>query len=57
MTLRLFEDDQEQARLAQVVDAPNRKHKGVVGVASLVGADKHVPTRIAFGAPDPVTSQ
>ncbi len=52
MTLSLFDDDQEQSRLAQVVDALTRKHKGAVGMASLVGQEKHVPTRIAFGAPD-----
>ena len=54
MTLSLFDDDQEQARLAEVVDVLNRKYKGAVGVASLAGGEQQVPERIAFGAPDPV---
>lgn len=52
-TLSLFEEDEEQQRLAQVVKAVNQKHGRIVEIGGLHGADGQVPLRIPFGAPEP----
>jgi DNA polymerase IV len=51
MTLSLFEDEEQARRLAQIVDALNRRTGGAVQLAGLRELNE-VPTRIAFGAPD-----
>ena len=50
--LSLFEEDEEQQRLAQVVDAVNKKHGRVVEIGGLHGVGSQVPLRIPFGAPE-----
>jgi hypothetical protein len=50
-TLSFFEEDEE--RLAQVVNTMNQKHGRIIAIGGLHGADDHVPLRIHFGAPEP----
>jgi len=51
-TLSLFEEDAEQDRLAQTVNAVNKKHGRVVELGEPVKVSDQIPLRISFGAPE-----
>ena len=53
-TLSLFEEDDQQARLADAVEAVNRRHGRVVEIGSLHDPVVQIPLRIPFGAPEPL---
>jgi DNA polymerase-4 len=52
-TLSLFEEDEEQARLAQTVATMNKKHGRIVEIGGLSTVSDQIPLRIPFGAPEP----
>jgi len=52
LNLSLFEEDVEQQRLAQALNAVNQKYGRVVEVGGLHGVGGQVPLRIPFGAPE-----